>query len=690
MHPALVHAPLSGGHSLFLEGPVGAGKTRTGMHRLAYMLDQGVSPHTVLVVVPERQVGHRYRSFLEAGPHPGPLQCQTYYGLALRAVQDFWPHIALEAGFGAPMQDPRFLNFETAQFVLRRIIQPQLDQGYFAGLSIRPQRILSELLDNLNKAAINGYPLEEVGRRLREAWTGDPGRKLDYRHAQHCIELFRSFLLQHNLLDFSLVVDAFNRHLVHHPTYWRYFIQRYRHLIYDNVEETVPVAQDFIRRFTEDGASALLIYDQEAGYRILLGVDAAGAYTLKQTATQQAELTETQHATPALQAVAHHVGFALRQRDTAPPPDLAAAAVKGFIRAPFRAEMVRGVVDQIKILVAQGVPPKDMVVVAPYVDGVLRFTMGEYLEAEGIPYAVVRRYESLREEPVVRVGLTLLALAHPDWGIQVPENDVVELLSGLVDGLDPIRATLLARNLFDPVEQSFRSADGLTGYQYERIGFAAVERYETLRQWLETYRAAPQVEIDYTLRHFFNQVLASPDFPATDARRYQQLIRSMAAFRKIAPQVGVPPEAVGQAYVEMIMDGVVASQYTPEPSSLTEIAEDVVMIAPVQTFLLSGRTVPYQFWLDVGDAGWWEALYQPLTNPHVLARAWPTGAPWTDQADVQQRSRSLYLRVLGLCHRCSKGLYLALSEARIEKQGDNRLLRTLEPLLRSLQPVPPT
>jgi len=114
-----------------------------------------------------------------------------------------------------------------------------------------------------------------------------------------------------------------------------------------------------------------------------------------------------------------------------------------------------------------------------------------------------------------------------------------------------------------------------------------------------------------------------------------------------------------QEYVELVRDGVMAAQYIRDWES---DQADAVLLAPAFTFLMSNRPVDVQFWLNVGSAGWWERLYQPLTHPHVLSRHWQAGKLWLDSDEVAARQETLQRLTQGLLQRCRRTLYLGLSE----------------------------
>lgn len=680
----VIQAPIENNHSVFLQGPAGAGKSQLLIERLRHLLEAGISGYSILVLLPDRMNIRQYKdrlASLDLGPFSA-VEFHTYYSLATQLVQQFWPLVAGDAGFARPQRPPTYLTYETAQYTMSQIIEPKLDAGYFEGLSMRRQRIVSQLIDNLNKAAVNGYEIDEVQERLSGAWTGEPDRLRYYDQAQTCIHEYREHCLQEGLLDISLAIDVFHNQLVEKPMFWRYFTERYEHLLVDNLEETVPVAQDLISRLLPETQSALLVYDQGGGFRIFLGVDPEGALELREECSEVVTLEESATSNPHMAAFAARLGQRLGQVIEVPAQGTAVDAVAEIIHTRYRADMIARVVDEIKRLRASGVAPGDIAIVAPYVDGVLRFSLQERMRDAGIPFRVIRRYESLREEPVVRACLTLAALAHPGWDIHPAPFDVAETLSQTVEHLDPVRAALITRELYDESEPALVPRDGLSMTTHDRIGFALLERYDEMREWLEEYKEGEPEPLDHFLSRLFGELLSRPDFDPEDAAVYEKLIASAKRFRSAAPGMGIDNYrvAIGRHYAEMVNSGIVAAQYH---SGVPLDPKATALTAPIYTYLLSGHSSRYQFWLDIGSIAWWEPPHQPLTNPHVLSRQWPVGEQWTDAVDYQTRNRTLYRLVTGLTQRCRDGIYLCASELELTGEAqDSPLLRAVDRVLR--------
>ena len=676
-----VVGPIDQNNTYFLEGGVGSKTAEALLARLHFLLNAGVPGYSILVLLPDRSAKNRFGEALgraELGPY-GVVDLHTYYSLACSLVRLFWPMVAAEAGFSTPHQPPVFLNYETSQYLMGQQVAPLLAKGYFEGLALRPQRILSQLLDNLNKAAVNGYPIAEIEERLRESWKGEHSRLRYYGQAQHCIELFRGHTLRQGLLDFSLVLEVFHRQLVGKKEFWRYFSERFRHILVDQLDESLPVAQDLIGRLLPRCESGMLAWNRGGGVRVFLGADVQGAAQLRHVC-KKSIIAAGEQKNLHIEAFAVRVGDSLGQGRGVTPGGEPRWAVAALIQTRHRVQMIEEVAANILKLVEGGVAPGEIAVVAPYTDGVLRFMLGEAFRAAEIPFAMVRRFETLRDETIARACLTLAVLAHPSWGLKPLIYDVGEAFELALAPLDRVRGALAARHLYAPRGDGLVASKKLSTNIQERLGADALGRYEGLKEWLETYRRGEDLALDNFLRRLFGEVLSSPDLSPEEASVYSKLIASASSFRQVGPAIGLSDKDLGRHYVEMVRMGVVAAQYLSD-QDVDLAPESIATVAPVHTFLMSQRVVRFQFWLDIGSMGWWEPLHQPLTNHQVLARHWQRGARWTDALDFEMRNRILFRLIRELADRCSDGIYLCNSD--LEARGEHQD----SPLLQSVQQV---
>ncbi|MBL1173187.1 MAG: hypothetical protein HND45_12435 [Chloroflexi bacterium] len=681
---AIADLPLDA--KIFLRGRAGAGKTTAAVERSLRLLTSGLPAESVLILTPQRTLQTPYeQAILAAGLSGGQVTFATLGGLARRMCELFWPLVSDRAGFKNPDQPPVFLTLETAQYYMARLVRPKLDEGFFESITIDRNRLYSQIIDNLNKSAVVGFDYREIADRLSAAWTGDPARRRVHADAQACATLFREYCLEHNLLDFSLQFEIFANLLWPEPMVRDHLTRTYRHLVYDNVEEDGPRAHDILREWMPDFDSALLIYDEGAGYRYFLGGDPVTGESLADTCDEVVTMNASFVMSEYIEGLSNSLNTAITR--------LPADGIHGtfdiadILAKRYYPELLDAVVVHTSYLLSDTLlSPSDIVILAPYLSDSLRFAITHRLEQEKIPWRTHRPSRSLRDEPASQALLTLAALAHPDWNLRPSRFDAAYAFMFAL-GTDLVRAQLLAEIVYRPKDLRLSTFEEIKPEMQERVTYTLGERYTALRNWLMFYREGDPLPLDHFLRKLFGEILSQPDFgfhANLDAVKVAaSLIESVQKFRQaLEPQSPVTnfqlPD-LGKEYLSMLQDGVIAAQYL---ESWRSESDDAVLIAPAHTFLMMNRPVAVQFWLDPGSNGWVERLAQPLTQPYVLSRGWDPARSWGDADEVQAETESLARLVRGLLSRCREKIYLAipeLGETGFEQRGT--LLRAFQRVL---------
>ncbi len=680
---------------VFLSGPAGTGKTTSGVARLQALYQQGVPGGSILVLTPQRTLQEPYQRLLNSPLRQpgGEAVLVTIGGLARRACDLFWSLAAGPAGFAHPDSPPRFLTLETAQYYMARLVRPLLEQkGYFSSLTIDRNRLVSQILDNLNKAAVVGFAHSAIGAQLDAAWYGEPAQRRVYADAQECANLFRAYCLEHNLLDFSLQIETFFDILWREPIVRNYLVTTHRHIIYENVEEDMPRAHDLLREWLPECESALFIYDEEAGFRRFLGADAESGWDLGENCDQTVRFTRSFVTSAPVAELGEGLVRAILPESPAafspasPPADGSPAEALEILRARFFPELLDAIAARAVELVQAGIPPSEMVILAPYLSDALRFSVTNRLGAHGLPWRTHRPSRSLHDEPASRALLTLSALAHPGWGLRPPRADLAYALVQAIEGLDLVRAQLLTGIVYRLPEGDLAPFDGILSEMQERITFVFGNRYTALRDWILSYRAGEPLPLDHFLQKLFADLLSQPGFgfhrDLDPVRVAASLVESVRKFRQALEGTDCPD--IGQEYLQMLRDGVIAAQYL-EGWRVED--RDAILVAPAHTFLMMNNPVSVQFWLNPGSNGWYERLSQPLTHPYVLSRQWmrsEAGRVWTDGDEVQASREALACLCAGLLRRTRRQIILAVSnlgESGYEQRGD--LLKAFQQVLRA-------
>lgn len=702
----------------FLTGPAGTGKTTCGVAHLKGLLAEGVSPYNILILVPQRTVAEPYRAALQDTRHniPGQVDIVTMDGLALRTLNLIWPQVAGPAGFGYPTRRPIFLTIETAQYFMAQVIAPLLAEGYFdpnvVSVTITLPRLMSQLLDNLEKAALIDLPYTQVGTRLKTALGEEISSRVAFDHAEACVIAFREFCLRYNLLDFSLRVDTFRQFVWPQPDLQHLITHRYRHLIVDNLEEQNPFAHSILSDWLPQAESALLIFDEDAGYRIFLGANWRTADALKHNCDSLTQLSQSFTTGPAIRNLGRQLGLSLGMA----PPEEAEVSIENeeeaidprdaftFQQTRFHPQMLTWAVDQIDHLInEEGVSANEIVVLAPFISDALRFSFLNQMERRGLPARSHRPSRALKEEPAAIAVLTLARLLHPQWELLPNAFDVMQALTLTIEGLDLVRAQLLVDVLYRPHDKQngpLYPFEEIEGPVRERITYQTGQRFDRLRNWLSSEAESMAQPLDHIFSRLFGEILSQPGFGFHQSQEAGEvvanLVESVKKFRRVTARVPIthPTESgqteeilpdidyLNRAYLQMIEQGVVAALYT---RSWDPAPEESVLIAPAYTYLMTNRPVDYQIWLDAGSNGWWERIAQPLTHPYVLAADWDPQKQWRDNDEVETQKDRMHRLILGLTRRCRKHIFIANSE--ISEQGyeqRGRLLLALQQTLRRL------
>lgn len=676
--------------SQFLEGPAGTGKTSQAIQYLHNLAAQEVLPQSILILVPQKTLGRPYQLALSASdwPNTAGVDIVTIGGLVQRSIQTFWPLVASSAGFTHhELSEPTFLTIETAQYYMAKFVDEAVNTGRFDSVSIPRSRLIAQSLDNMTKAAINSFTIDDVAERLTRAWGGHSSRLMVYQTWREVAHNFRQFCLENNLLDFSLQMEVFTQHILKTPQSAADLSERYKHLIADNIEENSPIVTDFIKWLWPFLESAFLIYDSDAGYRIFLGAEPKIALELKSICTDEIKAQTSHIQSPALQSLEYSIidAFDQPQSRPAPPATPPHPAIEyEFLR--FYPQMIDWACDQIIDLIQnQGVQPRDIVLIAPFLNDSLRFSLINRFEKVGIPFVSHRPSRPLREEPAARAMLTMMQLVNPTETQLPPAADFSNALVQII-GIDPIRARLLTEIVYGVGRSEPTSFDQIHATMQERITYSYGNHYEQLRLWLLEQRALVSITPpDYFLRDLFGNLASQPGFGFSqnlDAGTIiGQMVDSAYTFRNTLYPNGIEDWSdLWKDYRQLLTEGLLAASH---PLSWQKEESNAVFIAPAYTYLVRNRPVDYQFWLDVGSQAWAERLEQPLTHPYVLRRNYPLHQLWTDDDERESNFETLYKLVLGLVRRCRKQIYLGiadLGEQGFEQRGP--LLHLFQLLLR--------
>ena len=667
---------------ILLKGEFGTGKTTTSISRM-FKLGKNRQNRlsSTLVLAPQYSLLRPYQQAqIEKRANQSQIAMMTFSSLVKRNIALFWPLVAEQAGFAHPEKEPRFLTIETAQFYLSQIVDPLMDKGIFNSITIPRNRIYSQLLDSLNKAAIIPLDYHGISSRLKSAWTGGPEQLLAYEEVQVCLNAFRAKCLQENLLDYSLQVEVFARQLWPQQLFRRFMRSSYSDLIYENIEEEPPLIHDLVSELEPDLNSVCLIMDVGGGYRKFLGADPDSAARFENSNYQVFTMTESLVSTSEIEEV-KKLFFS-----TSGNTHKAGVEVFKVFDQPtelpiFVPELLDWTVEQIKGLIDQGTKPSEIAILSPYLSSTLAFYLQAKMKALGLPSRTAKASALMRDDPFVKLFLNFYCLNSNQPDLFVTQDDLVDLLALSLGEINRVQAKLLSNAICGKnlSIQALPELEVIEDFPKERISLQTLSGYTQIRFWLQDFN--PNVGFGAFVSRLFGELLTQPGFGLHEnveaGKVAGRLIESYTKFEQ-AMEEDTPEIYKAVCFVESVRKGLLSGIYEEDNE-----VKDSILITPVLSFLMRNQAVDYQFWLNTGSNGWHERLEQPLTQAYVLSRSWKPGRVWTTADDSQLSKETLTHTVQGLLSRCRKRVFLGISvydEAGSQETG--LLLQVLQGLFR--------
>jgi hypothetical protein len=637
-------------------GPTGSGKTSRLRDIYHKLLEGGISSDNIQVLVLNRRQAAWWKDHINA-THSGALHINTYFSFVQRELQRFW-HVA-QAGMteGQPVLEPVFLNMETAQYLMELCIDEMRQQGRFLdeGFRSRPARMALQLTETMQIAAITRLDARDIAERLKKAWGDKTDPPAVYDDVRETIELYRRRCLTNRMLDYALSLELYNTVLLKNEEYQQWLRGKMRHLLVDDTEEILPAAFECIMTMLPHVQSASFAYCTDGGHSVFFGAHPELAKEKLMPLCTVEQLHGSYTSADICGVWGATLAAKVRGEDA---PAVPQNIVIQHVAEDLRGTMVEQVGESILQLLSTGVLPKDIAVVAPFVDKVLEHQLQYMLGLRGCAIEHASGSKRLIELPFARALLTLLQLLHPQWQQYPTTVDMAQALAVLLD-LDPIRSMILAE---------YSGKNGWTDIEDQtmrgRVGYAAAQDFGFLCRQLAALREPASIDA-VVLRIFIR--LLYPLGPSPDNLQGCRMLAEAARNFRIFAEAAQLGEQAGWHFVQMVQRGTIAADRL---SVLPENPEAVVLTTAYALLMNKGAAFAYQYWLDVSRDAWYRSDAKELTNPHVLSARWQEGQLWTDLLNDQLRREKTARTVQGLSRRCRNGLVVA--ESACDSYGSER------------------
>ncbi len=230
-----------------IEGPLlilagaGSGKTATMTHRIAYLIEQGISPYSILAVTFTNKAAGEMRERVEklVGPCPN-MWIMTFHAMSLRILREHY----YAAGY-----DKNFVVYDTVdqKTIIKNIIKEQnIDSKQF------PQAYLSAIISKEKEADSDPEQFLEMNGE-------NPKTKVIY----NVYKEYQRQLKANNAMDFDdLLVNALHV-LRENPNILAQYQNRFKYIMVDEYQDTNHIQYEIIRMMAKAHKNLCVVGDDD-------------------------------------------------------------------------------------------------------------------------------------------------------------------------------------------------------------------------------------------------------------------------------------------------------------------------------------------------------------------------------------------------------------------------------------------
>lgn len=659
------------GNALWITGPVQSGKTHQLLTHLGQWLHQGTIPgqppfpekmslvQSLLILSAN---GDNRRHLQDQFQAQGGRGYRPYFSNPLGFFQDeinlFWPLIVAQTQISGRF--PLRLRPETEQELALQLWQPLFDQGKLTFLGENRDRAVRDLLDVMQLAGFAGIPVSDLAKVLDQDAT-----ELSPEAIQiiiQSLDQWQDWCLQRGCVTYSVVTHLYGQYLLGHPHYQHHLRQRFLGVVADDLDNYPALLGDVLQILLEAGAAALLTYNPEGGTRLGLGADTDALGALVKYCDVIALETNPQT------VLGNHVTSAVEYLLTDANPSLPDALKT--IQTISRMQLLDAIATEIiQGVNAEVIHPADITIIGPGLDAIARYTLHQQLAQAGISTVALSDQRPLISFPWVRALLAMMALIYPGCGDLIDREAIAEMLVVLLpEGIDPVRAGLMADDCFTPHPTHPRFIPMADYSRWDRFGHRGGAAYEALRTWIEEQQTilnslTPVMMLDRMMQRF----LGPQNLTSDDLAVLRELMETAQHYWQVQEHLEGHPPSASSAYlypfIRLIRRGTITAD--PAPQS----PDAAVLLSTTFQYRSHRLSHPWQFWLDVGGPLWQNGGLNTLWQAPLFLRqglASPSAFLWQDETARLQRL------LVDLLSRAQQRVYLCHSDLGVdgkEQQG---------------------
>ena len=566
------------------------------INKFSELLSKGINPSEILVFVQNSTLKKTlYNKILEKINVKiiEKINVHSFHSIVYNTLQENWCYIENSIKGEKSFILPNLVGLEVSQFLLKDLLKNIVVKGYNSKKSLLHQifRRYSLIVQN----SLSNNDVRERANILKESFADD---------AELIIKKLLATTLKYRSLDYLRQTLIFN--FVYRNT--GYF-NNIKYLLIDDADEITPVCFEFIEFLKPQLHDWLICFDSMGSSRCgYLSADTSIEYKLKKLFNENISTPNKNNLLNANINVNNHI---LNNTEIIFRNILENKQEKlekfSLISLSKRAEMLDSAIDKIKFLLKdKNVTPKDITVITPLQDEMLKFTLEESLGNICNP-VFLSGSEKLVSNPLVRASLNILRLM---LNLEVSEMNLRSIVSDYI-GI-PLK---YSKEIFDVYKETKKLPEQIKFYN---------DKYQKFYNALNSIRNK-DIKLSLKVYEMFISVVETVD--KNKINKFNFFIKQLRDFESVLGKNEVNDR------IEEIIIQFENSIIAENPSSTLDINNNDLIIATPQKIIDNKISTKYQFWFDVSHSDWVKNDTGPLYNAWVMQKDW-TKEEYTIEDDV--------------------------------------------------------
>lgn len=558
-------------------------RTKVLVEKYTELISAGVKPSEILVLVQNSTLKKQFvDKILENIKIDAieKLNVHSFFSIVYNTLIENWCFIENAIPSDKHFILPNLVGLEVSQFLLKDILKHVEVKGYNSKKSLLHQifRRYSLIVQN----HLSNEQIQERSKILKESFAED---------AELIIKKLLSSTLKSRSLDYLRQTLIFN-HVYKHTDYFK----NIKYLLVDDADEMTPVCFDFISYLKPQLKDWIICFDSLGSSRCgYLSADTSIECKLIHLFNEDVQTDKNIFSQGEI--IFSNILENKHER------------LENFTLTSLskRAEILDFAIEKIQNLFKKNVSARDITIITPLQDDMLRFTLEENLK-HSCNLMFLSGSEKLIDNPLVKASLSILKLM---LGIEISEMDLRVILSDYL-GI-PLKYCC-------PIFEGYKKTGGFPHISLEFYN----EKYQ---KFLEVFEEVKEKNIKLSTK-VFDLFYRLVDF-ADEAKinKFNFFIKQLRDFESVLGAKTVIERA--DEIITQIENSIIAEN----PSTTLEIGENDLVIATPQKIIDNKISSKYQFWLDVSHSDWVKTDTGPLYNAWVFQSDW-TKDEYTVEDDI--------------------------------------------------------